>query len=130
MSGLDALAQRIESLDRVGLRLFLAGIVVDLTKAPDEPLNQLKNALPLLKDRDALVYVVLTGYPSMDARGEEPGVQTLRALADLAAQGKVRIGLYPHTSDWVARVRSCGHRREQGRPSQLWRHLQPVPFPA
>jgi sugar phosphate isomerase/epimerase len=102
--GLDALAPRLESLDRAGLRLFLAGITVDLTKAPDEPLNQLKNVLPLLTDRDALLYVILTGYPSMDARGEEPGVKTLRAMADLAAQGKVRIGLYPHTSDWVARV--------------------------
>jgi len=55
------------------------------------------------KDRDDLVYVVLTGYPPRDARGEEPGIKTLRALADLAAPGKVRLGLYPHTSDWVAR---------------------------
>ncbi len=102
--GLDALPQRLDSLDHVGLQLFLAGIVVDLTKAPDEPLNQTKNALPLLKGRDTLLYVVLTGYPSMDARGEEPGVKMLLAMADLAAREKVRIGLYPHTSDWVARV--------------------------
>ncbi len=102
--GLDNLAQRLETLDGAGLRLFLAGIAVDITKAPDEPLNQLKTALPLLKDRDALLYVVLTGYPSRDPRGEEPGVKMLRAIADLAAQSHVRIGLYPHTSDWVSRV--------------------------
>ena len=102
--GLDNLAQRLETLDAAGLRLFVAGIVVDITKAPDEPLNQLKTALPLLKGRDALLYVVLTGYPSQDPRGEEPGVKVLREIADLAAQSQVRIGLYPHTSDWVARV--------------------------
>ncbi len=102
--GLDNLGQRLETLDGAGLRLFLAGIAVDITKAPDEPLNQLKTALPLLKDRDALLYVVLTGYPSRDPRGEEPGVKILREIADLAAQSHVRIGLYPHTSDWVSRV--------------------------
>lgn len=102
--GLDNLAQRLETLDSAGLRLFVAGIAVDITKAPDEPLNQLKTALPLLKDREALLYVILTGYPSRDPRGEEAGVKVLREIADLAAQSKVRIGLYPHTSDWVARV--------------------------
>ncbi|MHB0960621.1 MAG: sugar phosphate isomerase/epimerase family protein [Pirellulaceae bacterium] len=102
--GLDNLAQRLETLDRVGLRLFVAGIAIDIAKAPDEPLNQLKACLPLLKDRDALLYIVLTGYPSRDPRGEESGVNVLREVADLAAEFKVRIGLYPHTSDWVARV--------------------------
>ena len=110
--GLDALPQRVETFDRAGLRLYLAGLVVDLTKAPDVPLEQLKQALPLLKDREALVYVVLTGLPPRDPRGQEPGVQTLRALAELAAPANVRLVLYPHTNDWVAQF---DHAVERGR---------------
>ena len=100
--GLEALTERLESLDRADLRLFVAGITVNLTQPPNEPLAQLKHALPLLRNRQAVLYVVLTGYPPGDARGEEPAVTTLRTMADLAAQADVRLGLYPHTSDWVA----------------------------
>ncbi len=104
--GLDAplLAQRIESLDRAGLKLFLAGMPVDLRQGAEEPLQLLDRALPLLAGRDVLVYITLTGYPPRDPRGDEPGIALLRALADRAAPSGVRIAIYPHTSDWVAEL--------------------------
>jgi sugar phosphate isomerase/epimerase len=100
--GLDGLAERLASLDRAGLPLCLAGMVVDVSQPADQPLGQLKAVLPLLKGRDTLLYVNLKGYPPADPRGEEPGIRTLRALADLAAPAGVRLAIYPHTSDWVA----------------------------
>lgn len=101
--GLENVAQRLETLDREGLRLCLVGTVVNLTK-PEEAVAQYKAAIPLLKGRDTLLYVVLTGYPPQSADGEAIGIRVLREIADLAAEQKLKVGLYPHTNDWVARV--------------------------
>lgn len=101
--GLDNISQRLETLDREGLQLCLVGTSVNLTK-PDEALAQYKAAIPLLKGRNTLLYVVLTGYPTQSPEGEAVGIRVLREIADLAAAEKLTVGLYPHTSDWVARA--------------------------
>jgi sugar phosphate isomerase/epimerase len=102
--GLERLSERLETLDRVGLRLFMAGIVVDLSQPRTEPLSALRETLPQLRGREVVLYVVLTGYPSEDPRGDEPGVAVLREIADLVRGTGVKVGLYPHTGDWVSRV--------------------------
>jgi sugar phosphate isomerase/epimerase len=101
--GLDNIAPRLETLDEEGLQLCLAGMSVNLTN-PDEALAQYKAAIPLLKGRNTLLYVVLTGYPSQAPEGEAVGIRVLREIADLAAAQKLKVGLYPHTGDWVARA--------------------------
>lgn len=102
--GLDGLPERLASLDRVQLQLFLTGTSIDLTKPLEPQLEPYFRALPLLQGRDTLLYVVLTGYPSRDPRGSEPGVAALRALAERAMTHNLRVGIYPHTGDWVSRV--------------------------
>lgn len=101
--GLDNIAQRLETLDREGLQLSLAGTSVNLTK-PDEAIAQYKAAIPLLKGRNTLLYVVLTGYPTQAPEGEALAIRVLREIADLAAKQNLKVGLYPHTGDWVARA--------------------------
>jgi len=101
--GLDNIEQRLETLDREGLQLNLVGTSVNLTK-PDEAIAQYKAAIPLLKGRGTLLYVVLTGYPSQSPEGEAVGIRVLREIADAAAEQQLKVGLYPHTSDWVARA--------------------------
>jgi sugar phosphate isomerase/epimerase len=101
--GLDNIAQRLETLDREGLQLYLVGTSVNLTK-PAEAIAQYKAAIPLLKGRPTLLYVVLSGIPSQSPEGEAVGIRVLREIADLAAAEKLKVGLYPHTSDWVARA--------------------------
>lgn len=100
--GLDGLDQRLATLDQAGLKLCLAGMVVDLRQGTEGPLRQLEAVLPLLKDRNGLLYITVTGYPTRDPAGDQPAVEMLRALADRAATADVRIAIYPHTSDWVA----------------------------
>lgn len=101
--GLDNIPQRLATLDREGLQLCLAGTSVNL-RNPDEAIAQYKASIPLLKGRNTLLYVVLTGFPSQSPEGEEVGIRVLREIADLAAAEKLKVGLYPHTSDWVARA--------------------------
>jgi len=57
----------------------------------------------LWKGRDILMYVTIRGYPTEDASGETLAVAALRAIADEAQPFGVRVGIYPHTNDWVAR---------------------------
>ncbi len=100
--GLENITQRLETLDHEGLQLYLVGTSVNLTK-PDEAIAQYKAAIPLLKGRPTLLYVVLSGYPTGVPEREEVGIRVLREIADLAADQNLKVGLYPHTGDWVAR---------------------------
>lgn len=102
--GLEKMEERLRTLDDQQLKLFMAGFVVDVSQPYDETLAQLRRTLPLWRDRNVVLYVVLTGYPAQDPRGEEPGIAALRQIADLADPWGVTVGLYPHTGDWVTRV--------------------------
>ena len=96
--------QRIQTLDAAGLRLYLAGVTVDLRRDFEEQVPRLSAVLPLLQGRPTALYAVVTGLPPGAAEGIEPAVSALRRLSGLADQQNVRIGIYPHTGDWVATV--------------------------
>lgn len=96
--------QRVKTLDEVQLRLFLAGLPLDLSKEIGPQRQVLETALPVLKNRDVILYVVLRGLPTGDSQGMQPAVSALRELSDQVAPYGVRLGIYPHTNDWVATV--------------------------
>ncbi len=97
--GLIDLNQRLKALDRVGLKLCLAGERVDLTHASSSYLPQLQAAFETLKGRDTIIYLVLTGQPVND----QAVVPALRQIAAQAAKCKLRVAIYPHTGEWVRR---------------------------
>lgn len=102
--GLDALPERLASLDRAGLRLFLTGTAIDLSQPLEPQLSPFLRALPLLEKHAPLLYVTLTGYPPRDPRGNGPGVEALRTLAERAQAHGLCVGIYPHTGDWVVHI--------------------------
>ncbi len=98
--GLDDLEQRLKTLDAVGLKLYLAGTHVNPMYPPTAYLPEIKEVLPLLKNRPTVLYLILDGLPPNDTAA----VGTLRRIADEAAKWNVRVAIYPHTGNWVCRV--------------------------
>ncbi len=101
---LTDIRQRVNTLDEANLRLFLAGLTINLGGDTAPQWQSLETAFTFLKNRDVVLYVVLRGLPAGDPKGMQPAVSTLQKLSDLAAPYGVRIGIYPHTNDWVTTV--------------------------
>ncbi len=101
---LDELAERIATLDRHGLRLFQVALRVNI--APDTiPYDpRLEEILALVKDRDAMLALLISGGPPSDPGGDARAVELVREIAGLAAGAGVRVVLYPHSGDWLERV--------------------------
>ena len=101
---LNDLGRRIETLDGSGLKLFQVYLRVNIAagKPPYDP--RLEEALPLLKGRDVMLTLLVTGRPPSDPAGDARAVEIVREIADMAEASGVRVVLYPHAGDWLERV--------------------------
>ena len=102
---LDNLKERIETLDAAGLKLYQVYFQVNVA-ATEQPAYdaRLDEALPLLKNRDVMLALLMAGRPPSDTNGDERGVALIREIADKARPYGVRVVLYPHSGDWLERV--------------------------
>lgn len=102
---LDNLEARIKTLDAAGLKLFQVYLNVNVA-ATNKPAydTRLDDALPLLKDRNVMLALLMAGLPPSDTNGDERGVTIIREIADKAQPFGVRVALYPHSGDWLERV--------------------------
>ncbi len=98
---LDNVAERLQSLDAAGLKLFQITLQVDITpgKVPYDP--RLKSVLPLLKGRDVQFALLMNGLKPSDPSGDARAVEILRELSDAIAPAGAQIVIYPHTANWV-----------------------------
>ncbi len=102
---LPGVAERLATLDAAGLKLFQ--IYLSLNIAPDakQPYDpQLKDVLPLLKNRDVMLAILVTGGKPSDETGDPRAVALLGEIADMARPYGVRVVLYPHVHNWLERV--------------------------
>jgi len=63
-----------------------------------------REAVALLKGRDTILGLLVTGGKPSDPALDPRAVEVLREIADIAAEQGVRVALYPHTNDWLERV--------------------------
>lgn len=113
------IAERLTTLDAAGLKLFQVYVSLNIAPGTKEPYDpRLKDALPLLKGRDVMLAVLVTGRPEKsapplpqlpgfkpsDEAGDARAVALLREIADLARPYGVRVVLYPHVGNWLERV--------------------------
>ena len=97
----DQLDKNLAVLHRAGLKLYMAYTFLDL-KNPGQPYDRrVPAAIARLKGQPATVCVLLSGRKPGDPQAMAPAVKALRALADAAAKGGVRISIYHHTGDWT-----------------------------
>jgi sugar phosphate isomerase/epimerase len=101
---LDGIAERLRSLDDVGLRLYQITMTVDLTpgKAPYDP--RFKDVLALVKGRHVQFDLLLGGMKPSDPAGDDRAVAILRAMSDLARDSGSQLLLYPHQGNWIERI--------------------------
>lgn len=68
----------------------------------------LETAIGQLAGRETVVWIYLGGSrPDEPSKTDGPVVEALQNLADLAAQSKVKIALYPHVGAYADRVGDC-----------------------
>lgn len=106
---LEKLDERIQTLDKAGLKLFQVTMVVDVTpgKAPYDQ-AKFKEALQLVKGRHVQFDLLLNGMKPSDPSVDPHAVTVLREMSDLAQDSGAQLLLYPHQGSWVERIEdSC-----------------------
>jgi sugar phosphate isomerase/epimerase len=100
------LPEMLRELDRHGLKMFplYFGINLDPDKLKYDP--SLKEAMKLLKGRDATIWLHIMSekYKKSSPEGDERAVEIVREIADMAHEKGLRVALYPHFNDWMERV--------------------------
>jgi len=104
---LDKVAERVQSLDAAGLKLYQITIMVDI--APDKPAydSRLKEVLGLVKGRGVQFALLMNGMKPSDPAGDERAVSIIREISDLGKDSGAQFLLYPHTDFWVERIEDC-----------------------
>jgi sugar phosphate isomerase/epimerase len=101
---LDRVAERIESLDKVGLRLYQITMTVDLTPGKPAYDSRFKDVLALVKGRNVQFDLLIGGGRPSDSALDDRAVAILREMSDLAGGSGAQLLLYPHMSNWVERI--------------------------
>ena len=100
------LGEMLRELDRHGLKMFplYFGINLDPDKPKYDP--SLKEAIRLLKGRDATIWLHIMSkkYKKSSPEGDERAVEIVREIADMAHEEGLRVALYPHFNDWMEHV--------------------------
>jgi len=101
LDGAQNFEQRLEAVDRSGLKLFClyVGVNVDNGKTVFEP--GMEQAIRLLKGRQTMVWLIVhhAGGPGAEKRA----VAATRKVCKWAAQSGLRVALYPHCGMYVSR---------------------------
>ena len=101
---LDKVAERIQTLDGAGLKLYQITMNVDVApgKTPFEP--RFKDVLKLVKGRNVQFALLLNGMKPSDVSVDSRAVEILREMSDLAKESGSQLLLYPHLGSWVERI--------------------------
>lgn len=104
---LDKVAERLKSLDDVGLRLYQITMTVDLTLGKPAYDARFKDVLALVKGRHVQFDLLIGGAKPSDASADTRGVEVLREMSDLARDSGSQLLLYPHVGNWIERIQDA-----------------------
>jgi sugar phosphate isomerase/epimerase len=105
LMGLDSIDNKIKSLEKYNLRLFMVYIQIDMEK--DHPYDpRLPDFIKKMKDRGVTLWLHVHSdkYGPSDPLGDKQCVAILQDLADFANDFNVSIALYPHYGFWLEKV--------------------------
>ena len=100
------LAEMLKEVDKIGLRLFAVYLGTNIDADQPRYGPELKEAIEVLKGRNAVLwlFVLSKKHKPSSPEGDEQAVEVIREIADMAAEAKLRVSLYPHQGFWVERV--------------------------
>jgi sugar phosphate isomerase/epimerase len=101
---LDGVADRLKTLDEVGLKLFQITMTVDVAPGKKPYDERFKDVLALVKGRQMQFDLLLNGAKSSDPSVDPHAVEILREMSDLARESGSQLLLYPHQGSWVERI--------------------------
>ncbi|MEK7407842.1 MAG: TIM barrel protein [Acidobacteriota bacterium] len=101
---LDNVAERLKTVDALGLKLFQIYLRVNLAPGKEIYDPRLKDVMPLLRGRGTMLALLIQGGEPSNERLDPEAVRVLREIADLAEPSGVRVALYPHRKHWLERV--------------------------
>jgi sugar phosphate isomerase/epimerase len=104
---LDKLPERIESLDKAGLKLYQVTIKVSIAPGEQPYDPRLKEYMPLVKGRGVQFLLLMNGMKPSDPAGDTRAVEIVRELAELAKPAGAEMLLYPHTDFWLEQIEDC-----------------------
>ncbi len=102
---LDKVAERLQSLDAVGLKLYQITMTVNVAagEAPFD-MQRFKEVLALVKGRNVQFLLICDGAKPGDTSADERAVQVFREMSDLVRAADATLLLYPHTGNWIERI--------------------------
>ena len=98
--------EMLEELDKNGLRLFAVYLGANIDADQQKYGPELKEAIKVLKGRNAVLwlFVLSKKHKPSSPEGDARAVEVIREIADMAAEARLRVALYPHHRFWVERV--------------------------
>ncbi|MHC4595093.1 MAG: family 16 glycoside hydrolase [Planctomycetota bacterium] len=102
----EELSKMLEELDKNGLRLFAVYLGVNIDPGEQKYEPKLKEAIEILKGRNTILWLFVRSkkYKPSSPAGDARAIEIIREVADMAAEHKVRVALYPHYRFWVERA--------------------------
>jgi sugar phosphate isomerase/epimerase len=100
------LSKMLEELDKNGLRLFAVYLGANIDPGEQKYEPKLKEAIKILKGRNTILWLFVRSkkYKPSSPAGDARAVEIIREIADMAAEHRVRVALYPHYRFWVERA--------------------------
>ena len=100
------LSKMLEELDKNGLRLFAVYLGANIDPGEQKYEPKLKEAIKILKGRNTILWLFVRSkkYKPSSPAGDARAAEIIREIADMAAEHRVRVALYPHYRFWVERV--------------------------
>jgi sugar phosphate isomerase/epimerase len=102
----EGLGEMLEELDKNGLRLFAVYLGANIDAEQPKYGSELKEAIEILKGRNAILWLFVQSKKLKPSSQEGDGraVEVIQEIADMTAESRMRVSLYPHTGFWVERV--------------------------
>jgi sugar phosphate isomerase/epimerase len=105
LEGLDNYEEKLNILDKYGLKVYMVYIQIDLEKA--EPYDtRLHDFIKKVNGRGVTLWLHIHSekYGPSDPAGDTLCVPVLQKLADFARKYNVNLALYPHSRFWLEKV--------------------------
>lgn len=100
---LDTLKGDLAAIEAHGLKMFAIYCTARVTREGDLTYSpRLPTIMEILKGHDTIIWLHIGGKsPAFDPAAEQPAIEKLRGLADMAKANGLRIAFYPHIGEWV-----------------------------
>jgi len=101
---IGAVPEMLQAIDHVGLKMFAVYVMASVDPEKPKYDSRLKDVTRLLKGRQTIIWLLIRGGTPSSTDSDARAVEIVREVAAIATASGLRVALYPHVGDYVARV--------------------------